>query len=62
MYLKKQKKYLSSDSYLPKSKPPNIGEPTKKAIEIIIPKPIPTTIKRIFITKFEIPKIKGNAV
>lgn len=36
-------------NYLSVSKPPNIGEPIKTANVTTIAKPIPTTIKRLFI-------------
>ena len=47
---------------MPRSKPPNIGEPTKNAIEIRIPKAIPTRIKRLFMIQPESPKIKSNTL
>jgi len=37
-----------------RSKPPNIGEPTKKAIDMIVTNAIPTITNRLFIIKYKI--------
>ena len=61
--MKKQLKFLKRliqnlDNYRRLSKPPIAGEPTITANVTIIPKPIPTITKRMFIPKIRITQLK----
>ena len=46
------------DNYRRVSKPPKAGDPIITASTTIIPKPTPTTTKRMFIPKFCISQLK----
>jgi len=54
MYSSLQKRSLDYNDYRIRSNPPNIGEPTKKAIDIIVTNATPTITNRLFIIKCEI--------
>jgi hypothetical protein len=49
--LNPQKRSLYYNNYRIKSKPPNIGDPIKKAIDMIVVNAIPTITKRLFMIK-----------
>ena len=54
MYSSLQKRSFDYNDYRIRSKPPNIGEPAKKAIDMIVTNATPTITNRIFIIKCEI--------
>ena len=48
--------------YRIESKPPNAGEPIITANVVIIPKPIPTITKRMFIPELYITQLKTDCI
>jgi len=54
MYLSLQKRSFDYNDYRIRSKPPNIGDPAKKAIDIIVTNAIPTITNRLFMIKCKI--------
>ena len=54
MYSSLQKRSFDYNDYRIRSKPPNIGEPTKKAIDMIVTNATPTITNRLFIVNCKI--------
>jgi len=50
------------DNYRKESKPPIAGEPIITANVTIIPKPIPTIMKRLFMLKIRVTQLKMDCI